>query len=72
MAELGTVGRIAEEQDGHEIAEARFERRMRIDVELDQVDRASRQQRRQRIAHLVAEMTIGAREQRQAHGLASA
>lgn len=64
MAEFQPVDR-SEEQYGHELAEARLEHRVRIHVDFRNAYAGRISERLQRRAHLVAQLTICADEQRQ-------
>ena len=64
MAELDAVDR-AQQQHGHEVAEARFHGRIGIDVDLGDPRAGLVGKRRKLGAHLVAEMAIRADEERE-------
>ena len=64
MAHFAAVD-AALQQHWHSIAVPRLERRVHVDVDLADARAGRRRERRERIAHLVAEMAVGADEQRQ-------
>jgi hypothetical protein len=59
-------------QHRHAIAEVRFELWMGVDVDLDDRRAGARSEWRQCRAHVVAQMTIRANEERQHHALDTA
>jgi len=65
MAKLAAARDVAEQQYRHALAERGLERRVGVDVELDERRLSLRDERRKRRAHVVAEMTVRADEKRQ-------
>lgn len=61
MAELAAVGR-AKQKHGNAFAEARLERRVRIDIDFRNARAGCVGKRDERCAHVVAEMTVRADE----------
>lgn len=64
MAKLAAVD-AALQQHGHALAESRFEKRIGVDVDFDDRRARLRGKRRKRRAQVVAQVTVGADEQRQ-------
>ena len=64
MAELVPVD-VALHQHGHAITESGLEIGVRVDIELDDRGAGLQRERRERRAHVVAQVTVRAGEQRQ-------
>jgi hypothetical protein len=64
MAKLAAVD-AALQQHGHALAESRFEKRIGVDVDFDDRRARLRGKRRKRRTQVIAQVTVGADEQRQ-------